>query len=78
MLSLEGDQSGLMMGMTTQYVVGSWVANYTATKPLTPHYGGLEGLTEPLTRGMITYLTQNQKPINWQQPAGIKTLPSII
>lgn len=72
------DESGLMMGMTTQYVVGSWVANYTATKPLTPHYGGLEGLTEPLTRGMITYLTQNQKPINWQQPAGIKTLPSYV
>ncbi len=72
------DESGLMMGMTTQYVVGSWVGYYTATKPLTPHYGGLEGLTEPLTRGMITYLTQNQKPINWTPPPGIKTLPAYV
>ncbi len=72
------DQTGLMMGMTTQYVVGSWVGYYTATKPLIPHYGGLEGLTEPLTRGMITYLTQGQKPINWQPPAGIKTLPAYV
>ncbi len=72
------DETGLMMGMTTQYVVGSWVGYYTATKPLTPTYGGLEGLTEPLTRGMITYLTQNQKPINWQPPAGIQTLPAYV
>ncbi len=72
------DESGLMMGMTTQYVVGSWVSYYTTTKPLTPHYGGLEGLTEPLTRGMITYLTQNQKPINWTPPAGIQTLPAYV
>ncbi len=72
------DQTGLMMGMTTQYVVGSWVGYHTATKPLIPHYGGLEGLTEPLTRGMITYLTNNQKPINWKQPPGIKKLPAFI
>ncbi len=72
------DDTGLMMGMTTQYVVGSWVGYHTATKPLIPHYGGLEGLTEPLTRGMITYLTQNQKPINWTPPPGIKTLPAYV
>ncbi len=72
------DETGLMMGMTTQYVVGSWVGYHTAVKPLTPHYGGLEGLTEPLTRGMITYLTQGQKPINWQRPADIKTLPAFV
>ncbi len=72
------DNTGLMMGMTTQYVVGSWVGNYTTTSPLTPSYGGLEGLTEPLTRGMITYLTQNQKPINWVQPPGIQTLPAYV
>ena len=72
------DETGLMMGMTTQYVVGSWVGYHTATKQLTPHYGGLEGLTEPLTRGMITYLTQNQKPINWVAPVGIKVLPAYV
>lgn len=72
------DETGLMMGMTTQYVVGSWVGYYTAVKPLIPHYGGLEGLTEPLTRGMITYLTQGQKPINWVAPPGIKTLPAYV
>lgn len=72
------DETGLMMGMTSQYVVGSWVGYHTATKPLIPHYGGLEGLTEPLTRGMISYLTTNQKPINWQQPPGIKKLPAFV
>ena len=72
------DETGLMMAMTTQYVVGSWVGYHTATKPLIPHYGGLEGVTEPLTRGMITYLTNNQKPINWQQPPGIKRLPAYV
>ncbi len=72
------DETGLMMGMTTQYVVGSWVGYHTAVKPLTPRYGGLEGLTEPLTRGMITYLTQGQKPVNWQRPADIKTLPAFV
>lgn len=72
------DDSGLMMGMTSQYVVGSWVSNYTTTSPLTPHYGGLEGVTEPLTRGMITYLTQGQTPDNWLPPAGIKTLPAYV
>lgn len=73
-----GDETGLMMGMTTQYAVGSWVGYHTAQKPLIPHYGGLEGLTEPLTRGMITYLTQNQKPINWSPPPGIKHLPAFV
>lgn len=72
------DDTGLMMGMTSQYVVGSWVGYYTATKPLTPKYGGLEGLTEPLTRGMITYLTNNQKPQNWVQPPGIKLRPAYV
>lgn len=72
------DETGLMMGMTTQYVVGSWVGYHTATKPLIPHYGGLEGLTEPLTRGMITYLTQGQKPQNWQPPVGIQRLPAFV
>ncbi len=70
------DEAGLMMGMTSQYVVGSWIGYYTAQKKLTPHFGGLEGVTEPLTRGMITYLTQGQKPQNWKQPPGIKTLPA--
>ncbi len=72
------DNTGLMMGMTTQYVVGSWVGYYTANQPLIPHYGGLEGLTEPLTRGMITYLTQGQKPQNWVAPPGIKILPAYV
>jgi len=72
------DDTGLMMGMTTQYAVGSWVGYQTTTKPLIPHFGGLEGLTEPLTRGMITYLTANQKPDNWTPPPGIKTLPAYV
>jgi membrane peptidoglycan carboxypeptidase len=72
------DFTGLMMAMTSQYVVGSWVGYHTATKTLIPHYGGLEGLTEPLTRGMIEYLTKNQTPINWQAPPGIKVLPAYV
>lgn len=72
------DNSGLMMAMTTQYSVGSWVGYHTADQPLTPHYGGLEGVTEPLTRGMIDYLTANQQPINWVRPSDIKKLPAYV
>ncbi|HET8709173.1 MAG TPA: transglycosylase domain-containing protein [Candidatus Saccharimonadales bacterium] len=74
----EADNSGLMMAMTTQYSVGSWVGYHTATQSLTPHYGGLEGVTEPLTRGMIDYVTNGQKPVNWTPPNDIKTLPAYV
>ncbi len=73
-----GNFTGLMIGMTTQYAVGSWVGYHTAQVPIIESNGGLEALTEPLTRGMITYLTNGKKPINWKQPPGIKLLPAYV
>jgi len=73
-----GNFTGLMIGMTTQYAVGSWVGYHTAQVPISEADGGLEGLTEPLTRGMITYLIGNKKPDNWKEPPGIKLLPAYV
>jgi membrane peptidoglycan carboxypeptidase len=67
---------GLMTSWSTQYAVVSWVGSYTRNISLvTP---GFEYQTEPLTRGLMQYLHQGQKPINWVQPTDIKTLPSFV
>jgi len=67
---------GLMTSWSTQYAVVSWVGSYTRNIALvTP---GFEYQTEPLTRGMMEYLHQGQKPNNWVQPSDIKVLPSFV
>jgi membrane peptidoglycan carboxypeptidase len=67
---------GLMTSWSTQYAVVSWVGSYTRNISLvTP---GFEYQTEPLTRGMMQYMSQGQTPINWVQPTDIKTLPSFV
>lgn len=72
------DYDGLMMAMTTQYAVGTWVGYHTRDKAMIPHIGGFEGLTEPLARSLIEYTIQGQKPINWTQPSDIKVLPAYV
>ena len=67
---------GLMMSITTQYAVGSWVGYHTRQRALVA--GGMEYLTEPLTRGMMAYLIQGKTPQNWVAPPGIKTLPAYV
>ena len=70
------DFDGLMMAITTQYAVGTWVGYHTDNQAMTP--GQMEYMTEPLARGMITYVSQGVTPINWVAPAGIQTLAAYV
>lgn len=69
---------GLMTSWSTQYAVASWVGYHTRNKAMTA--GGMEYMTEPLTRGWMEGATDmlNKSPENWKEPAGIKHAPAYI
>ncbi|MEI7758867.1 MAG: transglycosylase domain-containing protein [bacterium] len=69
---------GLMTAWNTKLAVVSWVGHHTDNKAL--NSGGMEYMTEPLTRTWIQGATDNLgiKPVNWTAPSGIKTLPAFI
>lgn len=64
---------GLMTAWTTQYAVASWVGYHTRNQAM--NSGGMEYMTEPLTRPLMEYaLDTVQGPaVNWKAPTGIKT-----
>ena len=66
---------GLMTSWSTKYAVVTWVGYHTRNHPLTT---SMEYLTEPLARGWMEAAHANLKPVNWQQPSDIKTLPAFI
>lgn len=70
---------GLMTAWTTQYAVVSWVGYHTRNKAMTA--GGMEYMTEPLTRGWIQYALDSlhkSTPVNWIQPSDIKSEPAFV
>ncbi|MEI8187661.1 MAG: transglycosylase domain-containing protein [Candidatus Saccharibacteria bacterium] len=69
---------GLMTAWNTQLAVVSWVGYHTDNKAM--NSGGMEYMTEPLTRNWIQGATDNlgMSPVNWIAPSGIKTLPAFI
>lgn len=67
---------GLMTSWSTKYAVVSWVGYHTRNVALTA--GAMEYLTEPITRGMMEYIHQGLTPVNWQKPAGVKSLPAFV
>ncbi len=69
---------GLMTAWNTQLAVVSWVGYHTDNKAM--NSGGMEYMTEPLTRTWIQGATDNlgMNPVNWIAPSGIKTLPAFI
>ncbi|MGH7195551.1 MAG: transglycosylase domain-containing protein [Candidatus Saccharimonadales bacterium] len=69
---------GLMTSWNTQYATVSWVGYHTRNVAL--RAGGMEYLTEPLTRNLAEQELNmvGGKPVNWQQPADIKTLPAYV
>lgn len=69
---------GLMTAWTTKYAVVSWVGYHTRNVAL--RSGGMEYLTEPLTRTWIEGAldTVKGKPVNWTQPSDIKTDPAYV
>jgi hypothetical protein len=38
----------------------------------------MESLTAPMTRGFMEFAHANEKPVNWTQPATIKTAPAFV
>lgn len=72
------DFDGLMTAWTTQYAVASWVGYHTRNRAMTA--GGMEYMTEPLTRGLMEYALDNShmSPVNWKQPSDIKTEPAFV
>jgi membrane peptidoglycan carboxypeptidase len=66
---------GLMTSWSTKYAVVSWVGNHTRRVNLNTT---MENLTEPLTRGWMEYAHSTLKPVNWTQPATVKTAPAFV
>lgn len=67
---------GLMTAWDTQFAVASWVGNHTRNQNLNT---SMEYLTEPITRPMIEAANATiSKPVNWTQPADIKTAPAFV
>jgi penicillin-binding protein 1A len=67
---------GLMTSWTTKYAVASWVGYHTRNKSMTA--GHMEAMTEPLTRDWMQGALGNSKPVNWQKPSDVKTLPAYV
>lgn len=69
---------GLMTAWTKKYAVVSWVGYHTRNIALKA--GGMEYLTEPLTRRVIeeSLDSLNQQPDNWTQPSNIKVEPAYV
>lgn len=69
---------GLMTAWSTQYAVASWVGYHTRNKAMTA--GGMEYMTEPLTKNMIEYALNSlhMSPVNWKQPSDIKVAPAFV
>jgi membrane peptidoglycan carboxypeptidase len=69
---------GLMTAWSTQYAIASWVGYHDRNKAMTG--GHMEYMTAPLTQGWIKDALGklNTKPVNWQKPSDIKTLPSYV
>ena len=66
---------GLMTSWSPKYAFVAWVGNHTRHVTLR---SSMENLTEPLTRGWMEYAHANEKPVNWVQPATVKTAPAFV
>lgn len=66
---------GLMASWSTKYAVVSWVGNHTRHVTLSSF---MEIMTEPLTRGWMEYAHKDTTPVNWTQPATVKSAPAFI
>jgi len=70
---------GLMTSWSTQFAVVSWVGNHRRNVDLSAAHGAaMETLTEPMTRGLMEAAHANLKPVNWTQPADVKSAPAFV
>jgi penicillin-binding protein 1A len=69
---------GLMASWSTQYTALTWVGYHTRNKAMVGP--GMEYMTEPIIRTWMqgAHDKLGGTPVNWQAPAGIKTLPAYV
>lgn len=66
---------GLQASWSSKYAVISWVGHHTRQVTLR---SSMENLTTPLTRGWMEAAHANLKPVQWQKPSGVKSVPAFI
>ncbi|HVW23410.1 MAG TPA: transglycosylase domain-containing protein [Candidatus Saccharimonadales bacterium] len=70
---------GLMASWSPKYATVTWVGNHTRNVDIQQKTGvPMETLTEPITRGMMEFAHEGQKPENWVAPKDIKVLPAFV
>lgn len=69
---------GLMASWSTQYTALTWVGYHTRNKTMVGP--GMEYMTEPIVRSWMqgAHDKVSGSPVNWQAPAGLKTLPAFV
>jgi membrane peptidoglycan carboxypeptidase len=68
-------KDGLMMSYSTQYAAGVWVGYHNRQVEMT---GAMENMTQPILRGWMQSAHDNIKPVNWNKPSDVQTLPAYV
>ncbi len=68
-------KDGLMMMISPQYAVGTWVGYHNRQRVMT---GFMETMTLPIVNGWMQNMHANLKPEERVKPAGIQTLPAFV
>lgn len=67
-------KDGLMVSYSTQYAAVTWVGHHERKEMS----GAMENMTQPIVQGWMQGAHDPIKPVNWTQPADIKTLPAYV
>ena len=69
------NKDGLMMSFSTQYAAGVWVGYHNRNIEMT---GSMENMTQPILQKWMDGAHDPIKPVNWEKPSGVQTLPAYI
>lgn len=69
------NKDGWMMGFSPQYAAGVWVGYHTRQKVMANF---MEQMTKPIWQGWMDGAHHGKKPIDWEKPKGIQTLPAYV
>ncbi len=68
-------KDGWMMGMSTQYAVGTWVGYHSRQKVMS---GFMETMTQPIVQGWMRKAHDGIPAVDRVRPAGVQTLPAYV
>lgn len=68
-------KDGLMMSFSTQYAAGVWVGYHNRTIEMS---GSMESMTQPILQGWMDGAHDPLKPVLWNKPSDVQTLPAYI